>query len=55
MSIVDEGDKKRCVICRRRVHKDELLSYGCLICNEVEKAILEEELIEVETKWRTNK
>jgi len=29
---IDEGDKRRCADCRRRVHKDESLKHGCLIC-----------------------
>ena len=53
--VIEEGDKRRCPVCKRRVHKDEILSYGCLICNEAEKAILTEELIEVEAKWGTNR
>ncbi len=42
---IDEGNKRRCRICKRLIHKDEILIYGCLICNEEEKAMIEKELI----------
>lgn len=31
--VADEGDKRRCKSCKRKVHKDEILGNGCLICN----------------------